>query len=106
MEVAGEVNLAIFYLRGLYYDLAKRTLGVDYVGLSSTHVLRIAEYPLVFINGRRSQHTPSFVLTPWDPTGNTIAVSPCRICADEDSVVFDVYGQGEAAGRKCLGNIH
>lgn len=30
-EVASEVNLAIFYLRGTYYDVAKRLLGIRHV---------------------------------------------------------------------------
>jgi peroxin-10 len=31
LEIAGEVNLALFYLRGAYYDLVKRVLGIQYV---------------------------------------------------------------------------
>ena len=31
LEIAGEINLALFYLRGVYYDLVKRILGVKYV---------------------------------------------------------------------------
>jgi peroxin-10 len=31
LEIAGEVNLALFYLRGAYYDLVKRILGIRYV---------------------------------------------------------------------------
>ncbi|KZT67612.1 hypothetical protein DAEQUDRAFT_728840 [Daedalea quercina L-15889] len=31
LEVLAEVNLTIFYFRGIYYDLAKRTLGVRYI---------------------------------------------------------------------------
>lgn len=31
LEIAGEINLALFYLRGVYYDLAKRVLGIRYV---------------------------------------------------------------------------
>ncbi|KAF8887782.1 Pex12 amino terminal region-domain-containing protein [Infundibulicybe gibba] len=31
LEVATEVNLAIFYLRGTYYDLAKRILGIRHI---------------------------------------------------------------------------
>jgi peroxin-10 len=32
LDIASEVNLAIFYLKGTYYDLAKRVLGVRQVG--------------------------------------------------------------------------
>jgi len=35
LEVAAEVNLAIFYLRGTYYDLTKRILGIRHVIYSS-----------------------------------------------------------------------
>lgn len=31
LEIAGEINLALFYLRGVYYDLVKRILGIRYV---------------------------------------------------------------------------
>jgi len=31
LETAGEINLALFYLRGIYYDLVKRVLGIQYV---------------------------------------------------------------------------
>ena len=31
MEVLSEINLAIFYLRGTYYSLVKRLLGIKYV---------------------------------------------------------------------------
>jgi len=30
LEIAGEINLALFYLRGVYYDLVKRVLGIQY----------------------------------------------------------------------------
>jgi peroxin-10 len=30
-EVASEINLAIFYLRGTYYNIAKRLLGIRHV---------------------------------------------------------------------------
>lgn len=31
LEVVAEINLAIFYLRGTYYDLVKRLLGIRHV---------------------------------------------------------------------------
>lgn len=33
VDIASEANLAIFYLKGTYYDLVKRVLGVQQVGL-------------------------------------------------------------------------
>jgi len=35
VDVATEINLAIFYLRGTYYDLSKRLLGIQLVRLFS-----------------------------------------------------------------------
>jgi hypothetical protein len=35
LEVVTEINLAVFYLRGSYYDLVKRLLGIRYVGCVS-----------------------------------------------------------------------
>ena len=34
IEVAVEVNLAMFYLRGSYYELAKRLLGIKVVSVA------------------------------------------------------------------------
>ncbi|KAK7029631.1 peroxisome biogenesis factor 10 [Paramarasmius palmivorus] len=31
LQVLTEINLAVFYIRGLYYDIAKRALGVRYI---------------------------------------------------------------------------
>ena len=31
LEVVAEINLAVFYLKGQYYDVAKRLLGIRYV---------------------------------------------------------------------------
>ena len=31
LEVLAEINLAIFYLRGTYYDIVKRLFGVRHV---------------------------------------------------------------------------
>ncbi len=35
VSVASELNLAIFYIGGVYYDLVKRMLGVQYVRCST-----------------------------------------------------------------------
>jgi len=34
LEVLAEANLAIFYLKGIYYDLVKRVLGIKYVRIT------------------------------------------------------------------------
>jgi peroxin-10 len=36
-ETASEVNLAIFYMRGTYYGLVKRLMGVKYVSYADIH---------------------------------------------------------------------
>jgi peroxin-10 len=38
-QVASEINLAIFYLRGTYYDVAKRLLGIRHVCSASIRYL-------------------------------------------------------------------
>jgi peroxin-10 len=38
LEVASEVNLAVFYLRGTYYSVWKRLLGVRHVRPPSSHL--------------------------------------------------------------------
>ena len=35
-SVASELNLAIFYIGGVYYDMVKRALGIQYVRLLSS----------------------------------------------------------------------
>lgn len=45
LEVLSEINLAIFYLRGTYYGIVKRVLGVKYVSMqarTSTHANMVA----------------------------------------------------------------
>jgi peroxin-10 len=41
MDIATEVNLAVFYLRGSYYDLIKRLIGVQHVSLPSPPPLHL-----------------------------------------------------------------
>ncbi|KAG8220127.1 Pex12 amino terminal region-domain-containing protein, partial [Butyriboletus roseoflavus] len=50
LEVAAEVNLAIFYLRGTYYDLTKRVLGIQHVSSTPENPLvRLPSYSLLGI---------------------------------------------------------
>ena len=50
VDIATEVNLAVFYLRGSYYDLVKRLFGVQHVSLLSPSslplILTAPRYPL------------------------------------------------------------
>jgi peroxin-10 len=41
-EVVSEINLAVFYLRGTYYDLVKRIFGIRHVCSASI------EYPMLY----------------------------------------------------------
>ena len=45
LNVLAEVNLAIFYLSGTYYSLAKRLLGIRYVSTMSNVPPMILTYP-------------------------------------------------------------
>jgi peroxin-10 len=50
LDIATEINLAVFYLRGNYYDFVKRVLGIHYVRSSphrySSIYLTFPRYPL------------------------------------------------------------
>lgn len=50
MDIATEINLAVFYLRGSYYDLVKRLIGVQHVSILSLLFLylnlTVPRYPL------------------------------------------------------------
>lgn len=51
LEIAGEINLALFYLRGVYYDLVKRLLGIRYVRGTRAfyfHASRVSEPRTLF----------------------------------------------------------
>ena len=70
LEIVGEINLALFYLRGVYYDLVKRVLGIRYVrGLRLPTSMReggLSQGPrffLAFINGGKSRHSTTIVLS-------------------------------------------
>lgn len=45
LEIVTEVNLTGFYLRGTYYDLVKRIMGVQYVSFQFFHVFSDLTYP-------------------------------------------------------------
>jgi len=51
LDVVTEIHLAVFYLRGNYYDLVKRILGIHHVGVLHLHLLIVIlifppRYPL------------------------------------------------------------
>lgn len=53
LETLAEINLAIFYLRGTYYDLAKRVLGIRNVCDSSPTCLPPVSQPSRFLEHLR-----------------------------------------------------
>ena len=60
-EVAAEVNLAIFYLRGTYYDLTKRMLGIQHVitPVSLSHARDAQSDGICRFRPCRRTHTPA-----------------------------------------------
>ena len=62
LETAGEVNLALFYLRGTYYDLVRRMLGLRSV--SSRHTTEVPVLTLSYLgfsNTRESASTTALI---------------------------------------------
>ena len=73
VDIAAEINLAIFYLRGTYYDLSKRLLGIQLVRLF--FLIRCMP-PLIIIEAvlgfRRSTYTATVLFI----VGSTTRHSP------------------------------
>ena len=68
LEIAGEVNLALFYLRGVYYGLLKRVLGIRYVCDVQPHALWISGlrtpfFPAALIGGRKSRQSTTVLFS-------------------------------------------
>jgi peroxin-10 len=65
-EISSEINLAIFYLRGTYYDVAKRLLGVRHVRSASIEhqILWLTIWPYQLSSLPKNPHTrpPSYSL--------------------------------------------
>lgn len=86
-EVLSEINLAIFYLRGTYYDLAKRLLGIRNV--CSIHFLtRVKRSQKIItaavIHPRRSTYSSTFIFTTRHPLGCSTP-SPPHDCHEKYS---------------------
>ena len=45
-DVAMEINLAIFYTRGTYYDLMKRFMGIQHVSRPNSHFISLLIIPV------------------------------------------------------------
>jgi hypothetical protein len=63
LVVVTEIHLAVFYLRGQYYDVVKRVLGIHHVCVLHFHILvfilMFPRYPLfqrIHIHDRRLTH--------------------------------------------------
>lgn len=76
LEVLAEINLAVFYLRGTYYDIVKRLFGIRHVCAPQlnywmSHTLHI---PLAIFNSRKSAYKTTLLRFTWDPPH-------CQTCA-------------------------
>lgn len=70
LEVATEMNLAIFYMSGTYYDLVKRVFGIRHVcHLNHWPVLSEPPYTAVVHSGRPA-HPAAFLLSARRFTGS------------------------------------
>jgi hypothetical protein len=81
LEVVTEINLAIFYLRGTYYDVVKRVLGIRHVCivvLVFVHDPEMSEFAVV-VTSRRSTHTTTFVLSSRYPPGSPPSSPPYHL---------------------------
>lgn len=78
-EVASEINLAVFYLRGTYYDLVKRLLGIQHVRQTlNLFALRFIEPLLDIIASAGPTYSTTIVFPAWNtPRGS--APSPANI---------------------------
>ncbi|TFK93033.1 hypothetical protein K466DRAFT_512367 [Polyporus arcularius HHB13444] len=92
LQVVSEINLAIFYLRGTYYNLAKRLLGIKYIsGTPENPNARPPSYALLgILLAVRLIHralgylrTRSVKLHPEDSKGKRIADSEEDIFIDD-----------------------
>ena len=72
LEVALEVNLALFYFSGSYYSLAKRLLGVKHVG----HISSLRNYSRALIDLLRSPHFPATRIRAHRPTHYSVSFWP------------------------------
>ena len=67
LDIVTEIHLAVFYLKGNYYDLLKRILGIRHVcGLHSYTLILILIFSLDIFYSRGSTYTTSVLLITWD----------------------------------------
>ena len=67
LDVVTEIHLALFYLRGNYYDLVKRILGIHHVCVLHLYILvLILIFPQDILYSRGSTYTISILLFTWD----------------------------------------
>lgn len=79
-EVAAEVNLALFYIKGTYYDLIKRLMGIKHVRIISFGFWTVVLTSLlVIIYSERSSHETAFIFTPRNTNYNSTHISSCNV---------------------------
>lgn len=88
LEIATEVNLAVFYLRGTYYDLVKRLMGIQHVSFpffaiidSTYNVIIIVD----FIYSRRPSYSTSFVFIIGNHDWSQTPLSSYQLCPRTES---------------------
>lgn len=84
LEVGTEINLALFYLRGTYYDLVKRVLRIRHVGrVSSFQCTRNRSRYLVtgVFHPREPSCSPAVIFIAWNTHCDTPSPPTCYIFA-------------------------
>ena len=67
LDVVTEIHLAVFYLRGNYYDLVKRILGIHHVCVLHLYILVFySDISQDILYSRGSTYTTSVLLITWD----------------------------------------
>ena len=66
LDVVTEIHLAIFYLRGSYYDLVKRILAIHHVCLLHLYILVLIFMFQDILYSRGSTYTTAVLLITWD----------------------------------------
>lgn len=101
LEVAGEVNLALFYISGVYYRLVRRLLGVPHVHASLTRFLRWmmlmleSGNPADFRNTDRPKHSATIVLIAWHPHPRSNRPSPPELLSSSFATARAIYCRRE-----------
>ncbi|KAG1749663.1 Pex12 amino terminal region-domain-containing protein [Suillus paluster] len=120
LEVATEINLAVFYLRGTYYDLVKRLLGIrhSYSLLGILIAIRLLHRLITFsrsrsqatsekFSGKRSLDSMNEMFIDDRPVSTLLNVSASesevKPAEEDENTILDVMSipQHLRAGRSC-----